>query len=107
MARGKDGGCNKTKGFCGEERGNKMKNKLVDLNDYLFEQLEKINDDELSQEEMEAAIKKAETITKISETIIKNGELQYKAMKAAADYGIINTNQVKLLLGQNKNENQV
>ena len=81
-----------------------MKNKLIDVNDYLFEQLEKLNEENLSAEEVELAIKKSEAITKVAETIIKNGELQFKAMKTAADYGIINPNQVKLLLGQNNNE---
>ena len=78
-----------------------MKNKLIDVNDYLFEQLEKLNDESLSEEEVETAIKKSQAITKVAETIIKNGELQYKAMQTAAEYGIINGNQIRLLLGQN------
>lgn len=82
-----------------------MKNKLLDLNDYLFEQIEKINDDEVQGEELDTAIKKAETITNISEQIIKNAELQFKAMCKAADYGIINQKQVQFLLkGSSNNE---
>ena len=81
-----------------------MKNKLIDVNDYLFEQLEKLNEENLSDEEVEIAIKKAAAITKVAEVIIKNGELQFKAMQTAADYGIINSSQIKLLLGQNNNE---
>lgn len=75
-----------------------MKNKLSDLNNYLFEQIEKINDDSLSAEELEKEIKKAETIANIAETIIKNGELQYKAAIKAAEYGVINNNQMTFLL---------
>ena len=75
-----------------------MKNKLTDVNDYLFEQLEKLNDDSLTDEQIDAVIKKAETVNKIADTIVKNGELQFKAMKMASDYGIINEKQVKLLL---------
>lgn len=75
-----------------------MKNKLSDLNNYLFEQIEKINDDSLSAEELEKEIKKAETIANIAETIIKNGELQYKAAIKAAEYGVINNNQMVFLL---------
>lgn len=82
-----------------------MKNKLVDVNDYLFEQLEKLNDDDLTSEQTEAVIKKADAVNKIANTIVKNGELQFKAMKMASDYGIINEKQVKLLLTTgNKNE---
>lgn len=75
-----------------------MKNKLSDLNNYLFEQIEKINDDSLSAEELEKEIKKAETIANIAETIIKNGELQYKAAIKAAEYGVINNSQMVFLL---------
>lgn len=82
-----------------------MKNKLSDLNNYLFEQIEKINDDSLSAEELEKEIKKAETIANIAETIIKNGELQYKAAIKAAEYGVINNNQmVFLLTGKKTND---
>lgn len=83
-----------------------MKNKLCDLNDYLFEQLERINDDSLSGEELDVQIKKAETITNIAETIIKNGELQFKAALKAAEYGVINANQMKFLLAENKQKVQ-
>ena len=75
-----------------------MKNKLTDLNNYLFEQLERINDDDLTSEQLNEAIRKANTISKISETIIKNSELQLKAVNLAAEYGVINNTQVKLLL---------
>lgn len=82
-----------------------MKNKLTDVNDYLFEQLEKLNDEDVTEDVLEATIKKAETVNKIADTIIKNGELQFKAMKMASDYGIINEKQVKLLLSTGaKNE---
>lgn len=57
-----------------------MKNKLTDLNNYLFEQIERLNDDELSDEQIDQAIKKAEAITEISKTIIQNSALQLKAV---------------------------
>lgn len=75
-----------------------MKNNLSDLNDYLFEQIERINDDEVQGEELENVIKKAEVIANISEKIIKNAELQFKAMCKASDYGLITSRQVKHLL---------
>lgn len=64
-----------------------MKNTLGDLNNHLFSQLEKLNDDELGGEELETEIKRAEAMSKISEQIIKNGELQYKAMVHMDEYG--------------------
>ena len=80
-----------------------MKNKLTDVNDYLFEQLEKLNDEDLTEEQIDLVIKKAETVNKIAETIVKNGELQFKAMKMASEYGVINDKQVKLLLSTGAN----
>lgn len=64
-----------------------MKNTLEDLNNHLFEQLEKLNDDELAGEALEAEIKRAEAMTKISEQILKNGELQLKSMIHMDEYG--------------------
>lgn len=78
-----------------------MRNKLTDLNDYLFEQIERINDDSLNEDELNKEIKKAEAIQGIAETIIKNGELQFKAVMKAADLGIINQDQMAFLLTNN------
>ena len=75
-----------------------MKNKLTDLNNYLFEQIERLNDDELSDEQIDQAIKKAEAITEISKTIIQNSALQLKAVQVAAEYGVIKSDDVRPLL---------
>lgn len=64
-----------------------MKNTLVDLNNHLFEQLEKLNDDDLTGEALDTEIKRAETMSKISEQIVKAGELQLKSMKHMDAYG--------------------
>lgn len=64
-----------------------MKNTLTDLNNYLFEQLERLNDDELDSEELERELKKTDSIVRISEKIIENGELAFKTMKHLDDYG--------------------
>lgn len=64
-----------------------MKNTLGDLNNHLFAQLEKLGDDYLTGEELESELKRTDAICDISEQIIKNGELQYKAMKHMDEYG--------------------
>ena len=46
-----------------------MKNKLVDLNNYLFEQLERLNDDELGDEGLKKEIGRAKAITKQMEEL--------------------------------------
>lgn len=65
-----------------------MKNTLNDLNNYLFEAIERINDDSLSTEEVEVEVKKADTITKIAKTIIDNTSLAFSVKKHFDEYGI-------------------
>lgn len=64
-----------------------MKNTLSDLNNYLFEALERINDDSLDQEGLEKEIKRSESVTKIAKTIIDNGNLALQAKKHLDEYG--------------------
>lgn len=64
-----------------------MKNTLGDLNNHLFAQLEKLDDDDLDGDQLDTEIKRAEAMSKISEQIIKTGELQYKAMVHMDEYG--------------------
>lgn len=63
-----------------------MKNTLSDLNNILFEALEKIIDPD-SDDEMETELKRCDAITKVAEVIIKNGELALKAAKHSDEYG--------------------
>ena len=64
-----------------------MKNTLGDLNNYLFDQLNAITNKDLEGEKLEEEIKRTEAVAKISDQNIKNGELQYKAMKHMDEYG--------------------
>lgn len=63
------------------------KNTLGDLNNHLFAQLEKLNDDDLTGEKLDTEIKRTESMVKVSEQIIRNGELQFKAMQHMDEYG--------------------
>lgn len=64
-----------------------MKNTLGDLNNHLFAQLEKLEDDDLKGSELETEIKRSEAMAKIGEQIIKTGELQLKAIQHMDEYG--------------------
>lgn len=63
-----------------------MKNKLTDLNNHLFEQLERLNDAE-SQEELETEITRAKAVASIASNIISNGNLMLDTMKFIDDRG--------------------
>ena len=64
-----------------------MKNTLTDLNNYLFEQLERLNDDSLSEEQLEREMKKTDAVVKVSTKIIEAGELAFRTMQHMDQYG--------------------
>ena len=64
-----------------------MKNTLSDLNNHLFEQLERLNDESLTEQELDQELRRSEGMTKIAEQIIRNGELAYKTMVHMDEYG--------------------
>ena len=68
------------------ERGENMpRNKLTDLNNHLFEQLERLND-ELTPEELEFEIKRSKALSDIARNIIDNGNLMLNAQKHRDEY---------------------
>lgn len=58
-----------------------MKNSLNDLHNHLFEQLERLNDDDLSGEELEKEIKRSKAITSVAEKIIDNAKVALDSQK--------------------------
>ena len=64
-----------------------MKNKLSDLNNHLFEELERLNNENLKGEELQEERERAKSMATIAQTIINNGELALKARKHFDEYG--------------------
>jgi len=64
-----------------------VKNKLSDLNDHLFAQIERLGDEELTDEQIEKEAKRADAIVNVADTIIKNADLQLKAATLLAGHG--------------------
>ena len=75
------------------------RNKLSDLNNHLFEQLERLNDDELMSESGEEEIARSKAIAGIGKTIIDNGKLALDAQKHADEYGYREARKMPELLG--------
>lgn len=64
-----------------------MKNKLGDLNNHLFAQLERLADEDLSDEKIETEARRAEAIVAIADKITGNASLQLKAAGLFAEHG--------------------
>jgi cell shape-determining protein MreC len=63
------------------------RNKLIDLNNHLFEQLERLNDDELSEEQLEREIKRTKAMCNVGKVIVENAAVVLEAQKHFAEYG--------------------
>jgi len=63
------------------------KNKMADLNDHLFAQLERLGDEELTAEQIDSEAKRADAIVNIAEQVIRNADLQLKAASLLAEHG--------------------
>lgn len=66
-----------------------MKNKLSDLNNILFEQLERLQDDTLKGDDLDREIARSKAVTGVSAQIIQSGNLAMRASEFAAEYGIV------------------
>jgi hypothetical protein len=63
-----------------------MKNKLSDLNNHLFEQLERLNDDDLKGESLTAEVIRSQSMCNVAGQIIANGRLVLDAAKTADEF---------------------
>lgn len=63
-----------------------MKNKLVDLNNHLFAQLERLNDEDLKGDALVEEISRAKAVTNVAQQIVNNGNLVLNAIKAKEEY---------------------
>jgi hypothetical protein len=59
-----------------------VRNKMSDLNNILFEQLERLNDDSL---DLDQELKRAKAISTVSDKLIQSADLQFRVMQLRAD----------------------
>lgn len=62
-----------------------VRNTLGDLNNHLFAELERLNDEELTGEELEEEINRAKAMSVVATKVINNGELVLRAKMAFDD----------------------
>ncbi len=65
-----------------------MENKLTDLNNILFEQIERLNDDDLHGEALKQQIKRSCAIESVAGMIIANANTVLKAEKLKMEYAM-------------------
>ena len=63
-----------------------MKNKLIDLNNHLFEQIERLNDESLTDEQIRKEVARTDAIVKVSEQIIGNATIALRAAELVAEH---------------------
>lgn len=77
-----------------------MRNSLMDLNNHLFEAMERLNDDELQGDALEAELKRSDALSKVAGQIISNGQLMVRAHQVRSEtYGAGGESMPQTLLG--------
>lgn len=64
-----------------------MKNKLTDLNDILFAQLERLTNEDLSAEALDLELQRTTSVVQVADRIVDNARLQLDGAKFVADHG--------------------
>ena len=76
-----------------------MRNTLGDLNNHLFAQLERLDDEEMKGEKLIEEINRAKMITGVAQQIISNADLTLRAIKAKDDFINADAKMPKMLEG--------
>jgi hypothetical protein len=79
-----------------------MQNTLLDLNNYLFASLERLDDEGLAGDKLTEEIGRARAINSVAEKIISNASVVLDAQKIMADSLTANMELPRLLTGDKK-----
>lgn len=63
------------------------KNRLKDLNDHLFAQMERLSEEGLTPEQIEAEVQRTDAIVAVSDQILANANFHLKAAHLVAQHG--------------------
>lgn len=76
-----------------------MKNQLIDLHNHLFAQMERLNDEDLSPEELKNEVNRSKAMSGIARDIISNADLALRATKFKVEEGLVGKDSMPLMLG--------
>lgn len=78
-------------------------NKLSDLNNHLFAQLERLNEEDLNDQQIKNEVSRAKAISGIASQVIKSAKVTIDAMKlvATGDYTV---NELPEMIGATKKD---
>lgn len=79
-----------------------MKNKLTDLNDHLFAQLERLSDEDIKNERLGEEVLRAKAVVDVAKEIINNGKLILDAKKSIKEWGFNNNDLPQMLHSNGK-----
>jgi hypothetical protein len=68
-----------------------MKNRLIDLNNHLFAQLERLSEEDISEIKLQQEIERTKAITLMAREIIGNGKLILDGQRAVQGDGLLET----------------
>lgn len=76
-----------------------MKNKLTNLNDHLFAQLERLSDEDIKGDEPKEELSRAKAVANVSREIISNANLVFKVQVASSSGDLYGKEDVPKMLG--------
>lgn len=65
-----------------------MRNKITDLNNHLFAQLERLSDEDISAEALDKEIARSKSIVQVSSQIVETSRVTLDAMKLMEKAGV-------------------
>jgi len=76
-----------------------MKNKLTDLSDHLFAQMERLSDEGLSGDKLQEELQRSKAVSSIAKDIVGNAKIILDARKAAWEWNKVPADMPKMLEG--------